>query len=792
MLVPLSWLRDFAPFELDPFALGEVFDNLGMIVEGIRRVGEGLDDVVVGRVTAILAIPGADRIREVLVDTGGPDPVAVVCGAWNFAEGDLVPLATVGAALPGDLEVGLRRIKGVTSNGMICSARELSLGDDHEGILVLPPGLAEPGTPFGEATGIEADVVYDLAIETNRPDALSIVGVARDAAAKLHLPFAIPQPLVTPVEATSPAGEVMTVEVEAPDLCPRFTATLLTGAIVGSAPSWVARRLTLAGMRAINNVVDASNYVMLELGQPSHPYDLAKLPGHGLVVRTARRGETVLTLDGVVRTLGDGPYPDCLICDAEQAPVGIAGIMGGASTEIDASTSTVLLEAAYFDRMAIARTSKRIGLRSEASVRFERGCDPAGIERAVMRVAEIVGGAVGEQIVVGPPPPPRPVRVRTARVNAVLGTDLGDEEVETYLAPIGFAARRLAPGVHEVTIPTYRPDAEGEIDVVEEVARHHGYAQIPRAMPRSPHVGGLTSRQQERRLVRQVLVGAGLTEAVGPMLIGPGDHARAGLPEGPGQVVEADDPLVREESVMRASLLPGLLRAVAHNVGQRIAEIPLFEIGHVYLPPRPGEVLPDERERVGVVLAGAGADASVAAAVIRTLLGALRIEGVQWAAAPEVPGLHPTRTSRLIVGDSEIGFVGEVSPSVVADHDLPGRIGWAELELGALLAAPRRDPAMRPVSRFPSSDVDLAFEVEDAVPAALVEGTLREAGGELLVGLWLFDVYRGEQVGRGHRSLAYRLRFCALDHTLTDAEVAEIRRRCIAAVEQAHGASLRG
>jgi phenylalanyl-tRNA synthetase beta chain len=378
-------------------------------------------------------------------------------------------------------------------------------------------------------------------------------------------------------------------------------------------------------------------------------------------------------------------------------------------------------------------------------------------------------------------------------VNAILGTDLTTDEVRAYLEPIGFTAEPSGDGVLDVTIPTYRPDGEREIDVIEEVARHHGYANIARTVPRSSQVGRRTPYQRDRILVREVMVGEGLTEAIGPMLLGPGDHARAGLPEGPGDVIEADDPLAREESILRTSLLPGLLRAVVYNVGHRVVDVPLFEIGHTYLRPPAGQVLPDERERLALILYGEGGDGPAAADVVRTLLAALRIDEVTWAAVADEPGTHPTRTARLTAPDgSVVGVVGEVAPEVLSAHGLSGRAGWADVDLAVLLAVPRRDPAAQPVSRFPSSDIDLAFVVDDAEPAANVEATLREAAGDLLVDLWLFDVFRGPQVGEGKRSLAYRLRFCAPDRTLTDAEVAEIRQRCIDAVQQRHPATLRG
>jgi phenylalanyl-tRNA synthetase beta chain len=786
MRVPLSWLREFAPFEGDAAALAETFDDLGMVVESIEQVGEGLDGVVVARVLEVHRIEGADKIRRVLVDDGTGGPVQVVCGAWNFEAGATVPFARVGAVLPGDFEIGRRKMKGVESNGMICSARELSLGDDAAGIMVLADGVASPGTPLADALGLQRDVVFDLAIETNRPDANCVAGVARDAAARLGVPFTL-------TDATLPAGpetSAASVRVDAPDLCPRFTATVIRRAEVAESPEWVQRRLTLAGMRPINNVVDASNYVMLELGQPTHPYDLALLPGSGLIVRAARPGERLVTLDGVERTLGVDGALDCLICDAQDQPVGIAGVMGGESSEIRDSTTTVLLEAAYFTPMAVARTAKRAGLRTEASYRFERGCDPDGIDRAVARFIELLqlstelvvdGGALDVRFI---PAARDAVRVRPDRVNKVLGTDLTPEQIAGYLGPIGFAAEQ-ADGALLVTPPTFRPDVVIEENVIEEVARHHGYMNIARTIPYRPYVGALTTYQKARRRLRDVLVGAGVSEAIGRPLLAPGDLSRSGLPEA---AMTAPDPLAVEESVLRTSLLPTMLKAVAFNQSHRAGEAALFEIGHVFaLPADPTQPLPDERELLGAAVPDV--------VFARRLLDLIDQEfdlGTS-VVASEAPGLHPTRTAAVLLGDTPVGALGEVDPDVLEAWGIEGVLGWVELDLGAVLPTAPRYRAASPVSRFPSSDIDLAFAVPDNVPAAAVAAAVRDAAGELLETLALFDVFRdAERVGVGRRSLAYRLRFRAPDRTLTDEEVAEVRARIIAAAQSTVGAALRG
>lgn len=845
MRVPLSWLRDFAPFDRDPAELVAALDDLGLVVEEVQVVGEGLADVVVARVTAIAGIEGADRIRRVTVEDG-TGPVEVVCGAWNFDVGDLVPLAPVGAVLPGGFEIGRRKMKGVVSNGMLCSGRELALSEDAEGILVLDGGSgARPGEPLMAALGIEPDVVFDVAVEANRPDALSISGVARDLAARLGLAFAVPEmtdvarrlggdrsldPTGTP---TGPPVETLaSVRLDDPELCPRFTARVVSAIEVGPSPAWVARRLTLAGMRPINNVVDASNYVMLEIGQPTHPYDLDRLSGHGLLVRRAAPAEQVTTLDGVVRTLGvPGPTDDgrdCLICDAEGAPVAIGGIMGGSSSEIDARTTRVLLEAAYFDPMSIARTAKRLGLRTEASARFERGCDPAAIDPAGARFCHLLGVSAGSAMVVAPGvldergavPAPFELEVLPTRISGLLGKTFAAEEIVGLLAPLGMAAEPHGTGADaplRVVVPTHRPDIRpapmGEADIAEEVARTSGYARIARRLPSWPQPGRLTDHQRDRRLLREVLCGLGATEAWTSTFVTEQDQRAAGFD---APFIEVTNPLVESDRFLRSSMAPGLVRAVVYNADRRHPHLRLFEIGSVFSHPAadpPGEgPSPEEdtparsSERLSAIFAGDGDDAWRAVAAWRTVADALRL--ADWVledlaeGGPSARALHPYRSAILSGGHpgAVLGVVGELAPLLVGELGLrgpderPRRVGWLDLDLGVLLdraRVRRRSDEARAISRFPSSDIDLAFVVEDGVPAGSVEGTLRRAGGELLESIELFDVYRGPSLAAGHRSLAFHLRFCALDHTLTDQEVGELRARSISAAEAAHRAELR-
>jgi phenylalanyl-tRNA synthetase beta chain len=531
---------------------------------------------------------------------------------------------------------------------------------------------------------------------------------------------------------------------------------------------------------------------------------------------------------------------DCVICDADDRPVGIGGIMGGQSSEITPEASRVLLEAAYFLPVAVARTARWIGLRSEASVRFERGVDPKGVERASLRYCELVIAAAQAAGVAPPvvasglldanpvPYVPRRVTARPERIGSLLGTEIGGAEIVRLLEPLGFTSTvngaAEANGVLEVEVPSFRPDVKREVDVAEEVARRIGYQELAESERRSPFVGALTSPQKLRRRLKRILAGLGAHEAWTMSIVDPRDQARGGVV---GPLVSLLNPMVAEESALRGDLLPGLLGAVRHNAGHRRPWLRLFEIGDVFglpaaepsgtrrdesfsgdLPERPelSELpkqpelpelrkrpeLPDERELVALLLADAGDDAAAAVNAWRVIADALRLDGVELRSATR-DGLHPARTAEIVAGGTVLGVVGEVDPQTLEAFELPQpRAGWIELDLQKLAAAPRRPTEAGAVSRFPSSDVDLAFIVSDSVPAANVERTLVEAAGELCESVELFDVYRGAGVSHGSRSLAYRLRFCALDRTLTDAEVAELRARCIAAVESQYQATLRG
>jgi phenylalanyl-tRNA synthetase beta chain len=791
MRAPLAWIRDFTPIEADVSDIADALNQLGLEVEGIDEPGREIGGVVVARILEVLPHPDADRIRLADVDAGD-GPVRVVCGAPNIAPGMLVPFAQVGAHLPGDFTIERRKIRGQVSEGMLCSTRELGLGDDHDGILELPADSAL-GTDVREVLGLD-DVVFDLSITPNRPDAMGIIGVARDLAAHFSLPLEIPSP-----DPGSVVGDIegATVILDAPDRCPRFVA-MVANVTMGESPDWMKRRLTLAGMRPISNVVDVTNYVMLERCRPLHAFDLDRLAGHGIVVRLAEAGEKMETLDGVERELAAS---DLLICDAERVAQGIAGIMGGAAAEVSDSTTRVLLESAYFEASGIAKTSKRLGLRSEASARFERGVDPNDVAAGAARAMELLGTVASAHRAPGAidvyPQPIEPARVtiRTARVNKVLPADLADADIEALLTPLGIE-------VHDGTavVPTWRPDIEREIDLVEEVARRIGLDRIPRSVPSSPaKIGGLTPVQRDRRAVADVLVGAGFDEVYTLPLVAPADLARAGIE--PEKLIDVENPLRAEESVLRPALLAGVLRAVAHNAAHGNPDVSLFELGRVFSEPAAGATLPVERlalcaARAGhVVQSPYEPDRDVTihdlTAVVEALAQELRL--ADWRLVSASPaGFHPVRAANVVVGGENIGAVGEIDAEVLAALAISGPVVACEIDVDVLLASERVPRAARPVSRYPASAIDLAFVVADTVPADSILRTLREAAGELLESVRTFDIFRSDTLGAGRVSLAFSLQFRAVDHTLTDVEVGELRAKIIDAVAAAHAAELRG
>jgi phenylalanyl-tRNA synthetase beta chain len=777
----LRWIGDLIGSPLDARDAVQRLPMLGVPVDGVEPLHQDLAQVVIGEVLEVVRHPNADRLSLCKVNAGGP-VLSVVCGAKNVTAGKRYPFAAVGTTLPGGVVLERRKIRGEVSEGMLCSARELRLGEDHEGILELDTAAA-PGTPFLEAVPV-ADTRLELDVTPNRPDLLSHVGLARDLGAvlgkRVKLPAFLDAGAPRPPRAARATGAEgrtgpVRIAIEDAEGCPRFTAAVLRGVTVRPSPPWLRMRLEAAGVRSINNVVDATNYLLLEVGQPMHAYDLAKVAGPALVARHARAGEALVTLDGVRRALA----PAMTVIADEREPQGVGGVMGGAASEVSAGTTDVLLECAYFSPRRIRATRTALGLSTEASHRYERGIDPEALPdhlaRALELLTAVAGGAVeGTPVDVYPAPiPATTIFLRDRRVAHLLGVEVPRAEIERVLTALGCVVSpkgdRLA-----VQVPTYRPDLTREVDLIEEVARIVGYDRFPDEMrPQRPGVVPDAPSERLADRLRRALAALGLHEViVSPF--GARHDERA---------VELLNPLSQEEAFLRTALLPGLARRVEHNWRMRQRDVRLFEVGTVFA--RQGGGLPTEETHVAAVLSGAirpphwsdaaPPDAALfdAKSVLETVL-ALGTPGATVASAGEA-------LVAKAAGGRQVGWAGEVT----AD-----RPAWAARVFGVEIALGGAEPAVvrfEPLPQWPAVEQDVALVLPDHLAAADVEASLRAGAGPLLEGLWPFDEYRGAPLEAGTRSVAWRLVFRATDRTLRDAEVGPALAAALAEVEKRHG-----
>ncbi len=802
MKTTLRWLNDFVDLPTsDPAEIGAVFESLGFEVEEMTTVTPSFSGVVVGRVTHIEPHPNADKVRVCTVDVGS-EVVEIICGAWNFDVGAVVPVALPGAVLGGDFEIGRREIRGVVSNGMICSEQELEVGDDHAGIMVLnedyPAAESHLGDDFATQLHLP-DTIYDLAVTPNRPDCMSVVGLARELAAYYDIPLRHPE---VALDAEEPPSRV-DIRIEDPIGCPRFVGREVRNITVGPSPHWIRARLEAAGVRPINNVVDASNYVMMELGHPTHAFDLERL-GDQIVVRRATDGEALVTLDGVEREL---VATDIVVADATRA-VAIAGVMGGADTEVHDDSRHVFVEAAMWEPPSVLVTSKRLGLRSEASARFERGMDPNFCHVAADRVAELLvefaGGTAAARLVDAYPEvvTRRQVPLALDEIPRLLGIEIDRAAAAQLLRRLDFDVKEAEPLL--VTVPTRRHDVTRPADLVEEIARLHGFDGIPDRVAVGPG-GGLTDAQRRERRLREVMVGAGYHEALTFSFIGESDLDALALPEDDPrrEGIRVVNPLRDEEGVMRTTLLPGILKAAAHNIARNMEDVRLFEFGKVFLPAAAS--IPDQPDMLAFVAAGAQREPSredagwaltprqyeVLDATGLVSLIAEELESPITLRRAVVEPFHPERCAAVGFEGETIGHVGELRPSVADAFGLSGRVAIGEVTAAPMLRAPDAWQFINP-SQFPPVIFDLAFEVADETPNADVLEAITTGAGELAEEVWLFDVFRGSGLGEGRKSMAYRLTLRAPERTLTDAEIAPVRARIEAAVADAVGGTLRG
>ncbi len=793
MKVPLRWLSEFITLpELSPAELSDIFAMVGHEVEGVELLEAGWSGVVVGQVVDIDAHPDADKIRVCQVDVG-EGPEQIICGAWNFESGAYVAVARPGAVLPGGFEIGRRTIRGVDSNGMICSDRELGLGDDHTGILVLD-GEPDLGIEFSELVELP-DVVFDITVTPNRPDAMSLRGIARDLGAYLDLPHLTPERELK----TVPGATAIEIELGDPMGCRRFTAREIRGVTIGKSPLWVRHRLAKAGMRAISNVVDVTNYVMLELGHPLHSFDADSIVGDHLIVKRAVAGEQLVTLDDETRMLS---VEDLIIYD-DEGPTSMSGTMGGARSEVSNSTVNVLMEAASWDPPTIMYMSRRHNLRSEASTRFERGVDPnladEANRRATAMVAELAGGKVPEVAVdvVGTVVEPVTIQLELSEVTRLLGPGFTREEVGAILSRLGMGVEGEDPMT--VVAPTFRPDVTRPADLVEEVARIHGFDKFDATLPTGP-AGGLTPEQKRLRALHRSLVGIGISQAVTLPFVGEEDVLQFGVSL--GDVLRVKNPLRDEEGRLRPTMLPSLLNAVRFNLSHGASSVALFETGGVFAarPAIEDPRLPQQVDRLAWVAVGPigaatlddpglDADGRISLGILRHVAQALGLDGIGLRAATP-PGYHPGRTAEVTLNETPIGYVGELSPAVAVAYEIPGRVAVAELDLDPLLAPLGLVQSESP-SVYPPVDFDLSFLVSDSIPVSSVLASTVGAGEGMVESARVFDEFRGPGIPDGSRALAIRYRLRAPDRTLTNEEVSPVREAMIERAA-AVGAQLRG
>jgi phenylalanyl-tRNA synthetase beta chain len=826
MKAPVSWIREYVdlPDSVTTEQLTDRLTALGLKLEAIHAAGAGISGpLVVGQVLTQEKEPqkNGKTINWCTVDVGNAngtgEPQGIVCGAHNFGPGDKVVVVLPGGVLPGGFEISARKTYGHVSAGMICSARELGLGDDHSGIIVLPADAPAPGTDAREVLrdllGLGEEVI-EFEINPDRAYALSLRGIAREAALGFDVPFSDPARRDVPVAA----GEGYPVVLDDPVGCPYFVTRTVTGFDPTAAtPEWMRKRLEQCGMRSISLAVDVSNYVMLELGQPNHCYDRARLSGP-IVVRRARAGEKIVTLDDVARELS----PEDLLITDDNGPIGIAGVMGGANTEISASTTDIVVEAAHFEPTTIFRSQRRHKLPSEASKRFERGVDPLLPPIAADRVVELLveyGGGTAEAGVTaaGAPPQPRSIEMALDLPARISGIAVDAETVVKDLTAVGCRVS-VSGEMLTAVVPTYRPDLADPYDLVEEVVRIVGYERVPSVLPRRAAGGGLTRPQRLRRRIGRTLAGAGLVEVVSFPFVGEASFDALGLPADDERrhTVGLANPLSSEEPAYTTTLLPGLLRAAGRNLGRGATGVALFETATVAFPTdqaapiygvdrRPTDaeldallaaiprqplhlavVLAGERERSGWWGKGRDAAWSDAIEAVRRLGAELGV-ALETSAAGLMPW-HPGRCAAITVGEVTLGHAGELHPRVCQAFGLPARSAVAEIDLDLLMSLA---PAVAPgpvFSTMPLAKEDVALLVDETVTVAAVEAALRQGAGELLESVRLFDVYTGAQLGEGKKSLAFALRFRAPDRTLTEAETGAARAAAVARAAELTGA----
>lgn len=817
MKVSLKWLNEYVDVPQDTKALCDKLDLTGTGVEGVDESGAAFTGVYTGQIVSKVAHPDSDHLwvtqvnvgQQHVDENGNPEPLQIVCGAQNFNEGDHVAVALVGAKLPGDFEIKKSKLRGQVSHGMNCSARELGLGDDHEGILILPEDIPL-GLDFAQYMGL-SDRILDLEITPNRPDCLSIEGMAREMGAMYRIPVKDVCEGVELAEAGTPTADAVTVEIADSSLCPRYTARLIRGVKVGPSPDWLAERVQASGTRSINNVVDVTNYVLYLLGQPLHAFDFDKIASDDgrahIVVRAAKDGEELTTLDEQKRTLTS----DMTVIATPERAIALAGVMGGFDSEVTEDTVNILLETATFSPGHTSRTSRNLGLFSEASMRYERKVDAERIARnadfAAALMAQVCGGEVAAGLVDAWPTVEEPtnLQLRVERCCAMLGAQIDQAEMEDILVRLGCKVSAATPGILDVVVPSFRPDLEREIDLYEEILRLYGMEKIESTLPGGrERIGKRSWIEQVVSRLHGVLRASGLSETQTYAFANPSDLENlrmAAVIE--GEAVELINPLNAEQSVMRQSIIPGLLRSVAYNQNHGVGNIALYEFGDVFSTAE-GRKQPKERTMLAGVLAGTSEatwnkpaiakDFFDGKGVLENIIAELALPKVKFKAldASAAPYLQPGRAAQIVSGGATLGWVGEIHPLAVAAFEASAPVVAFELDLIALEKAASQERETSEISQFPPVSMDVAFVVDEAVTHERLLNAMVSAGGNLLGSVQLFDVYRDEErLGTGKKSMAYALEYRASDHTLSGEEAERAHERLVKKVCGATGAEVR-
>ena len=793
------WLNEFVPVEVSDKEFDEAMTLSGSKVEVTSVEGTEIENVVVGRVLSIVRHENSDHMWICQVDIGETEPVQIVTGAQNVHQGDLVPVAKAGSTLPGGVHIEAGTLRGVASNGMLCSYKELGMTDNDwphsivDGIFLLEsdPDLKarglQPGQDIRTAIGLD-DHVVEFEITPNRPDCLSVIGLAREAAATFGQPLTLHTPVVK-AEGQGVLTDLLDVETPADDLCPRYTARMVRNVHIAPSPLWMRERLRASGVRPINNIVDITNYVMLEYGQPMHAFDYRYVKGGKIVVRRAQDGEELTTLDGNVRKLTSAML---VIADEDRA-VGLAGIMGGENSEIVPDTVDVVFESANFNGTCIRRAALALGMRTEASAKFEKGLDVLNTLPAVDRACELVELLGAGEVVPGVidilnhVPQPTVLPLEPDKINALLGTDIEAEEMRQILRSLDFDVDGDA-----VTVPSWRGDVLRMNDLAEEVARFHGYNEIPNTLQRGETTRGGYSREQKlEQKLGAVCRSMGCDEIITYSFISPTwyDKIRWAADDPRRQSLKIMNPLGEDTSIMRTTVLPSMLEILARNYNYRNKAARLYELGRVYFPREDG--MADEPKILSLGLYGAGETFFTLKGAVETLLDSIRAAGVQFVAETENPSYHPGRCARVLVQGEEVGVLGQIHPLVAANYGVDTDLYCAELRFDALLAAMGPDPEYVPLPKFPAVTRDIAVLVDAGVPVGALEGTISDAAAGLLREVSLFDIYTGANLPAGKKSVAFNLVLRADDRSLTAQEADDEVGIILARLEQEHGAVLR-